>query len=792
MAEDWVANGGPAAPGMPGIDPTWSNGTKEIVGCSLGASRIWFTVGGGIINEIYHPRVDIPQIRDLGFIVADGKGFWVEVKRMNSYRLEPAGAGVPAVRIVHEHPRFQLNLRIAPSAIRDVLLVEVELDGDEELRPYALLAPHLGGTGRDNNAEAARYHNRKILWAHQGPFALALAAVDGLQRDAWDRLSAGFVGASDGWQDFAKNGAMTWEYRSAGPGNVALFGELPRRSVLALGFGSSPGAAATLAVSASLEPFDISWSRHIQMWRVWHTDRVTALAPSSKLPADLVEQLAISAMVLRVHQDKNFPGSMVASLSVPWGNRRDDLGGYHLVWPRDLVQCGSALLALGSIEEPRQILQYLIATQHTDGHWNQNQWLGGKEFWKGIQLDEAAFPVLLAAALADRGQLRGIEVSNMIGRALGFVARTGPASPQDRWEEDAGLNAFTLSVCIAALVAGAEFLDESAASFARSLADFWNAKIEDWITAHDTPLGLAHGVPNYYVRAAPEQALSDPSAIAWPITIRNRRDGGGIPAADQVGGDFLQLVRFGLRSPDHGPVAGSVKLLDALLRRETPAGPAWYRYTGDGYGEHDDGSAFDGVGRGRLWPLLSGERGHYELCRGNDPVPYLRMMAATATSGGMFPEQIWDAADIPERLLYRGKATGSATPLVWAHAEFVQLAVSQGRGHPADRPLAVWRRYRGKIPKLASVYWCEHAPVASVPQGVRLCLCMKAPGAVRTGIDAGPAGAEVATRDTGLGLHVVEIELREVRAGQVLRFDYRREEPQSWTGTVREIRVTAQ
>ena len=215
------------APGHPGIAPTWTSSAKDMVGCAFSAPRLWFTTGFGILNEVYHPRADIPQIRDLGFIVADGKGFWVEVKRLCSYRSVQPEPGIPAVEIVHEHPRFNLRLRIAPDPQRDVLLIEVSLDGDGDLRPYALLAPHLGGTGNDNSAEAGRYRGRKILWADQGPFALALAAVDDDQRDAWGIASAGYVGTSDGWQDFSSNGALTWRFDSAGPGNVALL-TLPR------------------------------------------------------------------------------------------------------------------------------------------------------------------------------------------------------------------------------------------------------------------------------------------------------------------------------------------------------------------------------------------------------------------------------------------------------------------------------------------------------------------------------------------------------------------------------------
>jgi glucoamylase len=245
--------------GHPGIPPTWTSSAKDLVGCALGAGRIWFTTGYGIVNEVYYPRADLPQIRDLGFIVADGNGFWVEVKRLDAYRVRLASPGIPAVEFVHVHPRFELRLRIAPDPDRDVVLVDVALSGDESLRPYALLAPHLGGTGNENVAEIGVHGSRRMLWAEQGPFALALAATNVQQADAWGAASAGYVGASDGWQDFDRNGALTWQFDQAGPGNVALIGELPANATLALAFGSSREAAATLAVSSLLQPFSDVW-----------------------------------------------------------------------------------------------------------------------------------------------------------------------------------------------------------------------------------------------------------------------------------------------------------------------------------------------------------------------------------------------------------------------------------------------------------------------------------------------------------------------------------------------------
>lgn len=172
------------APGSPGVAPTWCTGAKEIVGCSLGSSRVWFTIGDGIVNEVFYPRIDIPQIRDLGFIIADDQGFWVEVKCSGSHTLVWPAQGIPAIEILHQHARFQLRLRIAPDRHQDVLLVDVRLEGEAGLRPYALLAPHLGGTGHGNKAEVSQHRGRRVLWAEQGPFGLAVAAVDARQRDA--------------------------------------------------------------------------------------------------------------------------------------------------------------------------------------------------------------------------------------------------------------------------------------------------------------------------------------------------------------------------------------------------------------------------------------------------------------------------------------------------------------------------------------------------------------------------------------------------------------------------------
>ena len=764
--------------GHPGIPPTWTSSAKDMVGCALGPARLWFTTGYGILNEVYYPRADIPQIRDLGFIVADGNGFWVEVKRLDNFRFQRPAHGIPAIEFIHEHERFELRLRFAPDPERDVLLIEVALAGDAGLRPYALLAPHLGGTGHDNFAEAGVHHGRKVLWADQGPFGLALAAATERQRDAWGATIAGYVGASDGWQDFARHGALSWRFDTAGPGNVALIGELPVTATLALGFGTSRDSAATLALSALGQPFSDVWDRYVAQWRAWSS----ALSIPGDLAQPIRDQVGISAMVLRVHQDKTYPGAMVASLSVPWGVAHDDIGGYHLVWPRDLVESAGGLLALGAVAEARNILRYLIATQHTEGSWAQNQWLGGKAFWAGHQLDETAFPVLLASALAEHDALEGIEVHDMVQRALSAIARYGPATEQDRWEEDAGINAFTLAVCVSALVCGAGFLDGPARTFALELADYWNAHIEDWTSVRDTALARASGVAGYYVRIAPPPDGMGNSNLAHILPIKNRSCDPRLPAEEQVATDFLQLVRFGLRDAHDPLIVATLQVIDRQLKAQTPSGPAWRRYTGDGYGEQPDGSPFDGVGQGRPWPLLTGERGHYELVAGRDPGPDLQAMAEMTGRAGLIPEQVWDADPIPERGLYPGKPTGSAMPLVWAHAEFIKLAMSCSLGRPRDRPAAVWQRYRGARPTVDHVVWTPRFPVSEMRRGQRLRIYLLGPALVHYGVDGWRQIADILTRDTGLGMHVAELPTAQLRAGQHIDMTFYWTQPESWEG----------
>jgi glucoamylase len=274
------------------------------------------------------------------------------------------------------------------------------------------------------------------------------------------------------------------------------------------------------------------------------------------------------------------------------------------------------------------------------------------------------------------------------------------------------------------------------------------------------------------------------------LPIRNRAADGGVPGDEQIGTEFLQLVPFGLRGAEDPLVVDSIRMADALLKTDTPCGPIWHRYNGDSYGEHDDGSAYDGTGRGRGWPLLTGERGHYELAGGRDPLPYLEAMAAMASPGGMLPEQVWDADPIPNRRLMPGRPTGSAMPLVWAHAEFIKLLISRQIGQPVDRPRAVWRRYRGRRPTARHAFWWLHAPVDSVRAGERLAIALPRPAIVHWGREGWHEVADEPTRDSGLGFQIATLDVGRLPPGERVEFTWRWQASGAWQG--RDYQVTIQ
>jgi glucoamylase len=737
------------APGGPGSRPTWTSSAKDMVTTALGTSRVWVTLGYGILNEVYWPATGLPQIRDLGFIVARPSE-WFEVKRVNRYHVSMPDDWVPLPQVAHEGDGYRLLIEVLPDPSRDVVLILYRLTGDN-MNLYALLAPHLSNGGEHNNARAA-----EDLTAWKDETALCLLSDSGFSRS-----SAGYVGASDGWQDFSRNGRMTWEYGEAIDGNVALLGELPAtQGTLAIGFSDTIVGARTKARSSLSEGCDSIRQRFIAGWRQWGK---TLDIPDS--PADIQREANLSAVVLKVHQDRAYPGSIVASLSVPWGNSTDSIGGYHLVWPRDCVEAGLALLGVGQIDDARSMLSYLIAIQNQDGSWNQNCFPDGRPFWVGIQLDEVGFPIILAAKLAEQDALRGLGgVGAMIRRAVCYLVHNGPISPQDRWEENSGISPFTLAIEIVALIGAAEFLSADERDYVISLADYWNERIEDWTYVSGGPFASQYGVDGYYVRIGPAAVQG---GLCGRVNVANRW-GHSMPAVALIGMEYLHLARLGLRSPDDRRIQNTSKIADALLQVETPLGIAYRRYNEDGYGEHADGSPYDGNGIGRAWPLLTGERGHFELQLGRDPLPYLEMMTRMTGPTGLIPEQVWDGPPLRERGLEPGKPTGGVMPLVWAHAEFLKLLRARREKRPIELLNSLEEHLRRKTATVGTWHWRTDTPFDALPANRDLLVEMESPFVLHMGFDGWKAVEDRSSAALPFGRHGVRLGKDELAGNRVL------------------------
>jgi glucoamylase len=796
----------PDAPGGPGIPPRWTSSDKSGVGTALSAaSRVWFTLSHGILNECYYPRVDQACIRDFGLIVTDGVGFFAEEKRDTDPAIRSLEDGVPAYELINTHrpdaggaPRFRIIKRVIADPMRDVVLQQVQLEvlSGPPLRLFALLAPHLVNAGTNNTAWLGDYKGQKMLFAEGGGAALALAAST-----PFAARSVGYAGISDGWQDLSQHFSLTWQYDRAVDGNVALVAELALSAdgpvTLALGFGRSPTEAAFRARASLQDDFAGLALRYAKTWRDWQ-----ASLRNLDRRCRGHNGYRVSTAVLRAHEAPSFPGGFIASLSIPWGAAKgdDDLGGYHLVWPRDLVETAGGLLAAGAFAEAVRVLDYLRTTQEPDGHWPQNNWLDGSSYWQGVQMDECAFPILLVDLAWRAGALTEAQTAKywpMVRLAAGFLLQNGPVTGQDRWEENAGYSTFTLAVEISALLVAAECAERAGekvmAGVLRDTADAWNASIDDWCFARGTQIAREAGAAGYYVRMAPDRPPSGLSDIGGSVLVKNRPEGQGIfRACDIVSPDALALVRFGLRAADDPRMLDTVKVIDHVVRIEMPHGPGWYRYNHDGYGEHADGSPFDGTGIGRIWPLLTGERAHYALALGDraQAEALLVAMEACTSRGALLPEQVWDSPDIPERELFRGRPSGSAMPLVWAHAEYIKLLRSLADGAVFDLPPQPVERYQRQDTPARVVPWRAGFEPSRLPAGRILRIGLAGSAVVLWSDDNWGASHETPTVDTGLGVHVAELPTAGLAPGRSVVFTWRDTATGGWAGADHRIVVT--
>ena len=781
----------PTAGGAPGIEPRWTRSSKDTVSTAYSSvSRIWFTTSAGVMNEVYFPTIDQPQIRDIQFLISDGETFFHEERRHLDSTTEYLSAHGLGVSVVGQSPdgRYVLRKEIITDPHQPCLLISTKLEGDTELLKklhlYILLAPHLAVGGWGNNGNKTQVVGHEFLTAHKDGVWLALGATV-----PFVKSSCGYVGSTDGWQDISSNFAMDHQFAAASDGNIALTAEIDLRKgyefTVGVAFGRELNRAVTTLFQSLGEPYAEHRTRFVEQWE----RACRHFQPLERFSGDDGALYHRSRELLLAHEDKTYPGAMIASLSIPWGEAKgdEDLGGYHLVWTRDMVNSVSGLMASGDDATALRSLIYLACAQRPDGGFPQNFWIDGRPYWNGVQLDEVSFPIMLAWRLHRHNSLKDFDPYPMVRLAAFYLVNCGCATPQERWEENAGYSPSTLAANIAGLICAALFArergDQVTAQFLEEYADFLEAHVEKWTVTNEG--FLVPGIKRHYVRINSID-VNDPDypedIAGKKIVIHNREPGSQteFPVAEIVDPGFLELARYGIRRAGDPLMEDSLRVIDAVLKTDFPAGPCWRRYTHDGYGQRDDGGPFLGWGRGRPWPLLTGERGHYELAAGRDVMPYLRAMERFANSTQLLPEQIWDLPDVPHALLKFGYQTGSATPLMWAHAEYIKLLRSTADGEAYDLIPEVAQRYRDRTraPSTLQV-WKDNRHARTVPAGGRLRVLATNPFTLHWSKDEWQHVAETGSTSTPIGFEYVDVEVGAADTAPI-RFTFRWRSDGSW------------
>ena len=693
------------APGGPGLDAQWESAGKEGIGTSASLeSKVWFTLRDGVMTEVYYPTVDVANVRMLQFIVVGGDGVETE-SEYTTHRIEVLDSRSLSYRQINtaKNGAFTITKTYTTDTRRNTVLINVQFRTRGNL-PYSLYVyydPSLNNSGMHDSA----WTEDEALLAKDADKASALVSSTG-----FTEMTNGFFGTSDGLTQLLKAdsgemkvgtsgggfyhltilhraGRIKNPYARAMNGNVVQVARVkqPAAFTLALGFGKDANEALKNARASLTESFDSIRAEYDSGWHEY-------LNSLRKVETKYQTQFNRAAMVLKAHEDKTYRGAMVASLTVPWGGGENanepNGGGYHTVWARDLYEVATAFDAMGDKAAALRALNYLFnVQQRPDGSFPQNSWLDGRAAGGGLQMDEVAYPLVLAYQL---GRTDRETWTKHVKPAADFIVSKGPATPQERWEEEAGYSPSTIASEIAGLVCASKIArrnhDEASARTYLATADEWARRVDGWTA---TTTGVYED-RNYYIRITENDNPNDGARLEI------NSNGGVFDEREIVDAGFLELVRLGIKRADDPLIIKSLNVVDKVIRVKTPKGFAWYRYNHDAYGERDDGGRYDArAGRGRLWTLLTGERGEYELARGDKASArkLLDTLMSFANRGGMMPEQVWDKPFSPSAEFRFGEGTGSATPLAWATAQLIRMILNLQEGRNLETPDIVAARY---------------------------------------------------------------------------------------------------
>ncbi|MGH2478376.1 MAG: glycoside hydrolase family 15 protein, partial [Ktedonobacteraceae bacterium] len=707
-----LAYAGGTAPSGPGLSSNWTPSNNTILGTAANTtSDLWFTGYNGIIGEVFYPTADTPNTTDLQFLIGDSNHSWVDEEKVDttsSTKLDDPHSLAWTTTNSAKNGKYRISKTIYADPGRNSLIQQVTftaLTGTlSNYLLYVLYNPTMHNAGNNNTSSTQVNNNTTMLVTTDasGNYASALAASIPYQAGM---TSSGFVGQNDGWTDLKSSSncgsgacpdfTMNDTYSAANNGNTAQTGLLDLSNggtintssatsltfdlVLSFGQGSGNNASMSSAeqtLAGTLgDNFSTMLSTYVSQWHSFDNGLKSppAVGSTQAIQQARQQEYYLAANVLKASQDKQ-TGAMVAGLGTPWGDSNGDGdNGYHMVWERDMYEFSSALIVAGDTADPRRAVEWAFnSQQESDGHFPQNSFVTGTPFWTGIQMDEQAFPIMLAWKLGLTDSADFTHIKN----AANYIVNHGPSTGQERWEENGGYSPSTIAAEIAGLVCAADIArvngDTADQAAWNNTADNWQALVQNWTFTTSGPLGNG----DYFVRITPNGNPNDGSNI----TIAN--GGGSQPEASIVDAGFLELVRHGVLPANSPYVTLSLPVIDSTIEQTINGNQYWYRYNHDGYGETASGANYTGAGIGRLWPIFSGERGIYNVEAGGSGDAALTAMMASINSTGMIPEQIWNngapAGFTP------GTPTKSMDPLNWAMGEFITLLVSTATGTVAD------------------------------------------------------------------------------------------------------------
>ena len=632
----------------------WATAAKNGFGTSVSlSSKVWFTLANGVMTEVFYPTVDLPNVETLQLYVEAGNGLENEAED-TVHRLELPNPAALTFRQINaaKSGAYAITKTYITDPKRNTVLIDVDVTARNEALVFVYYDPSLNNSGRHDSGRVE---------------ADALVAVE--------KNVASALVSSCGFEKARSNAELNDNLVQA-----AILKQ--KRCTLALGFGSTTAQATTSARASLARGFAVVRREYEAGWQ-----RYVATLPRI---GKHQRQFNMAAMVLKGLEDKTHRGAVIASPSTPWGggpnSNEPNTTGYHAVWSRDLYHVATALDAIGDRAGANRLLEYLFNVQQKpDGSFPQNSWVDGRPIGNGLQMDQVAWPLILAYQLKRHDRNSWFR---HIKPAADFIVTHGPRTDQDRWEEKPGYSPATIAAQIAGLICAAQIAelnnDKKAAVKYGQTADNWAQHIDKWT------LTKSRNVSGYYLRITENDNPNDGAKMeinSSSLVVDERKilDAG-----------FLELVRLGIKGPRDPLIVESLKLIDQLIKVKTPAGDAWYRYNHDAYGETPEGGKYDARnGIGRLWTLLTGERGEYELALGDVAAARKRLdtLAGFANDGLMIPEQVWDREKSPAASLRFGAGTGSATPLAWSMAQFIRLAMSIKQGRNIETPRVVWERY---------------------------------------------------------------------------------------------------